>query len=156
MKLLVILMATLVISPSFARGPFETQASQFLDTISVSKTSVDMRVRKRGWITNGSVTPDLNLVSQNVISFEYQFNPFSKHGVEAIFSDLEKESLLTCREMGKEQFEQITSVYRRDRYKTILNLEYKIKFKELDELSDGLSAYLETKCILELRLREKR
>ena len=156
MKLLVLIMAVMSISSSFAEESIGSSASEFTDTISVNKTSVDMRVRQRGWITEGSIHPELNLVSFNSISFEYQFNPFSQNEVEGIFSDLLKESLLVCRRMGKEELATIKVTYPSHKYETVLNIKHFVKFKNLDEYDFGLSAFLETECFLELRLREKR
>jgi hypothetical protein len=156
MKLLVLIMAIMSISSSFAAESFSSSSAQFTETISVNKTIIDVRITDRGWYTEGSVFPILNLVSQKLVTFEYQFNPFSRNEVEGIFSNLEKESLFDCREIGNKEYSLATLAYPSDKYETVLNIDHTIKFRELDELDFGLSAFLETKCLLQIRLREKR
>lgn len=155
MKLIVLVFTLGLTLSSFAWSPYETLGSEYSDTISVSKTSVDMRVQKRGWITEGGIYPTLNLLSKNILTFDFHFNPMTINEAQSIFENLEKDALDICQKFGDVEAKESETVYPSSQYKISLELKNTVKYKDLRHTPDGLSAYISSECVVQLHLREK-
>lgn len=151
LSLLLLVSSPLALTDTFIQfGP-----SEYSDVLSVNKTMVEMNVSKGPWLSFGSVTPPVRILSTRKMTVDYKFNAYTSRNVDGIFNKLEKEAISLCRELADEEYYVQSMIYPSNLFELVIGLSYSILNKDIMPEGSAYLADLKTACNLTISLKEK-
>jgi len=157
MKLLaiVILFSSFSLFAQDAVKPESTNTRSF-GNILVDEVNVDVTIVDRGWRTEGSVYPTLNITSEKRFSFEYLFETKDFNTIEGIFIKIKEHYTSRCKEYSEVEFTASRDQYSTsNRHVLTEKISYHQQLKNTFEYESYFSSFVRVYCILNTNLKHR-